>query len=440
MGLLRAGIGAAASAISDQWREYFYCDSLPANVLMTKGQKRGGGGGSENIISNGSIIAVNEGQCMMVVQQGEIIEFCAEAGEFVFDSGTEPSIFYGELGEGIKQTFARIGRRISFGGSTANDQRVYFFNTKELMGNKWGTPAPVPFRVVDMNIGLDTDIAVRCNGEFSYRISDPLLFYKNVCANVTSTFTRDKIDGQLKSEFLTALQTGLGLLSDLGIRYSAIPAHAMELSNAMNDVLSVSWTQKRGISIVAVGMNSIITSPEDEERIKELQRMAVLRDPNMRAAYGAQSQGEALKTAAGNEAGAMMGIMGMNMAGAAAGAMGATGLYDPNQPYQPHNAYNVATGGGFATQPQPMQQPATAGWTCPNGHTNPDSAKFCQECGAPKPAPVGTWTCPNCGATNSGKFCQECGTPKPAATWTCPNGHENPASSKFCQECGSPRP
>ena len=414
MGLLRAGIGAAASAISDQWREYFYCESLPADVLMVKGKKRSAGGGSDNIISNGSIIAVNEGQCMIVVQQGEIIEVCAEAGEFVFDSGTEPSVFYGGLGEGIKATFSRIGRRFTFGGSTANDQRIYFFNTKEVMGNKWGTPTPVPFRVVDANIGLDTDISVRCNGEFSYRISDPLLFYKNVAANVTDVFTRDKIDGQLKTEFLTALQAGLGRLSEMGIRYSAAPAHALELANAMDDILNPSWGQNRGLSIVAVGMNSIATTPEDEERIKELQRMAVLRDPNMRAAYGAQSHGEALKTAAGNESGAMMGFMGMGMAGAAAGAMSSAGMFEPNPNYQPQNAYNVATGGGFAPQ-QPAPQQA-AGWTCPNGHANPEGAKFCQECGAPKPAPAGTWTCPSCGATNSGKFCQECGTPRPAET------------------------
>ena len=431
MGLLKAGLGAAGGVLADQWREYFYCNSLTADVLVQKGQKRSAGGGSDNIISDGSIIAVNEGQCMIIVQQGEIIEVCAEAGEFVFENSTEPSVFVGNLGDSIKASFERIGRRFTFGGSTANDQRIYFCNTKEIMGNKYGTPTPVPFRVVDANIGLDIDIAVRCNGEWSYRIADPLLFYKNVCGNVEGAFTRDKIDSQLKSEFLGALQPAFARVSEMGIRYSSVPGHTLEFAQALNDVLNPSWGQRMGIQIVAVGMNSIATTPEDEERIKELQRLAVLRDPNMRAAYGAQSQGEALKTAAGNEAGAMMGFMGVNMAGAAANAMGSTGLYDPNQAYQQQNAYAVH-------QPAPA---AANAWTCPDCGTQ-NTGKFCGGCGKPKPAPAGTWICPNCGTQNSGKFCGECGTPKPQpqapAEWTCPDcGTTN--TGKFCGGCGHPR-
>ena len=434
MGLLKAGIGAAGGVLADQWREYFYCDSLTADVLMQKGQKRSRAGGSDNIISDGSIIAVNEGQCMIIVQQGEIVEVCAEAGEFVFENSTEPSIFYGDLGETIKASFERIGRRFTFGGSTANDQRIYYFNTKEIMGNKWGTPTPVPFRVVDANIGLDTDIAVRANGEFSYHIFDPLLFYKRVCANVEGSFTRDKIDRQLKSEFLSALQTGLGRISEMGIRYSSVPSHTMELAQAMDAALAPTWAE-RGISIVSVGMNSIATTPEDEERIKELQRMAVLRDPNMRAAYGAQQHGEALKTAAGNEAGAMMGFMGMNMASAAAGGMSSAGVFgDAQQPYTQQNAY--------AVQRPTTQAPAQSAdaWTCPSCGTS-NTGKFCSECGTPKPAPTGAWTCPNCGTSNTGKFCGECGAPKPVADagWTCPDcGATN--TGKFCSGCGRPRP
>ena len=430
MGLLKAGIGAAGGVLADQWREYFYCDSLTSDTLMVKGQKRSGGGGSDNIISDGSIIAVNEGQCMIIVQQGEIIEVCADPGEFVFEGSTEPSIFYGDLGEGIKASFERIGRRFTFAGSTANDQRVYFFNTKEIMGNKWGTPAPVPFRVVDANIGLDMDITVRANGEFSYRIIDPLLFYKNVCANVQGAFTRDKIDSQLKSEFLKGLQAGLGNLSALGIRYSAIPAHTIELADSMNTVLANNWAE-RGLAIASVGVNSITTSPEDEERIKEWQSTAVLRDPNMRAAYGAQKQGTALVDAANNEAGAMMGIMGMNMAGAAAGGMQGAGVFGQGNPnYTPSNAYAVQTPGAQA-----------AGWTCPDcGHTG-NTGNFCGGCGHPKPAPAASWVCPDCGTTNTGKFCGNCGKPKPqaSASWTCPDcGTTN--TGKFCGNCGKPRP
>ncbi len=442
MGLLRAGIGAAASVLSDQWRDYFYCDSLTSDVLMTKGVKRSKGGnkGSDNIISNGSIIAVNEGQCMIIVQQGEIVEVCAEAGEFVFDSSTEPTVFYGGFGEGLKQSFERLGRRFTFGGDTANDQRVYFFNTKEVMGNKFGTVSPVPFRVVDANIGLDIDISVRCNGEYSYKITDPLLFYKNVAANVSGDFTRDKIDSQLKSEFLTALQPGFARISEMGIRYSSVPGHTTELAQAMREVLSSQWTDRRGISVVAVGINTITALPEDEERIKQLQLTAVMRDPNMRDANLSMAQGEAMKTAAGNEAGAMMGFMGMNMANAAAMGAGAGNIYGngQQQPYQAPQAYQVQQQGNFA---QPQRPAAADGWTCPQcGNVN--TGKFCMECGTPKPAPAGSWKCPNCGSENTGKFCMECGTPKPAApasdTWTCECGAEN--NGKFCMECGKPRP
>ena len=437
MGLLRAGIGAASGVLADQWRDYFYCDSLTGDVLMTKGQRKQGRGKNKggDIITNGSIIAVNEGQCMLIVQQGEIIEVCAEAGEFIFDSGTEASVFYGGLGAGIKKTFERIGYRFTFGGSEANDQRVYFVNTKEIMGNKFGTPTPVPFRVVDQNIGLDTDISVRCNGEYSYKISDPLLFYKNVAANVPGDFTRDKLDSQLKSEFLTALQPAFAEISEQGIRYSAVPGHTRELAKAMNKVLTEDWKDTRGISIAAVGINSIAALPEDEERIKTLQMTAVMRDPNMRAANASMATADAMRTAAGNEAGAMTGFMGMNMAQMSGMGMGQQ-YYDPSgQPYQqPANHYNVAAGGGFAGGAKTQ-----GGWKCPKCGAD-NKGKFCMECGTPKPVEAAGWKCPKCGAENKGKFCMECGTPKPAenASWTCPKcGAEN--TGRFCMECGTPR-
>ena len=191
MGLLKAGTGAVGGVLADQWREFFYCDSLDANVLAAKGQKRTSAHGrssntkgEDNIISDGSIVAVNEGQCMIIVEQGAVVEVCAEPGEFVFESSSEPSVFAGNLGDSIRRSFETLGRRFTFGGDTGRDQRIYFFNTKEIVGNKYGTASPVPFRVVERNIGLDVDIAVRCNGEYSYRLVDPLLFYKNVCGNI----------------------------------------------------------------------------------------------------------------------------------------------------------------------------------------------------------------------------------------------------------------
>ena len=325
MGLIKAALGSAGGVLADQWREFFYCDSMPENILVTKGQKRTGNRssntkGTDNIISNGSVIAVNEGQCMMIVDQGQIVEFAAEAGEFTWNSSTEGSCFYGGFGNGLKSSWNNFKRRFTFGGDTGKDQRVYFFNLKEIMGNKYGTPSPVPFRVVDTNIGLDMDISIRCNGEYSYRITDPILFYKNVSGNVTGDYTRDRLDSQLKSEFLTALQPAFAEISAMGIRYSALPGHADNMAAAMNNALSAKWSGLRGISVVSVGVNSVNASPEDEATIKELQKSAVFRNTNMAAAHMVQAQAEAMKAAASNENGAMMGFMGMNMAQAAGGA------------------------------------------------------------------------------------------------------------------------
>ena len=430
MGLIKAALGSAGGILADQWREYFYCDSMDADVLMTKGTKRttsrsSNTKGSDNIISNGAVIAVNEGQCMMIVEQGQIVEFSAEAGEFTWDSSTEGSVLYGGFGEGLKKSWQNLKRRFTFGADTAKDQRIYFINTKEIMGNKYGTPAPVPFRVVDRNIGLDMDVSIRCNGEYSYRISDPMVFYKNVAGNVSSDFRRSQIDSALKSDFLTALQPAFARISDMGIRYSSLPGHTLEIADAMNQVLSTKWGAQRGISVVTVGVNSVTASAEDEATIKELQKSAVFRNTNMAAAHMVQAQAEAMKTAAANENGAMMGFMGMNMA-QAAGGFNAAQLYQMNQ--QP-----AAPAAPAAPAPAPA-----ATWKCSCGAEN--TGKFCVECGAKKPGKNG-WTC-SCGSINKGKFCPECGAKKPAAEpqYTCdkcgwePEDPKNPP--RFCPECG----
>ena len=424
MGLIKAAIGSLGGVLADQWREYFYCDSLDADTLMAKGIKRTGKRssntrGSDNLITNGSVIAINEGQCMLIVQQGQIVEFSAEPGEFTWDSSTEGSCLYGGFGEGIEASWENLKRRFTFGGDTAKDQRIYFINTKEIIGNKYGTPTPVPFRVVDTNIGLDVDISVRCNGMYSYKITNPLLFYKNVAGNVSGEYNRSEIDGTLKSEFLTALQPAFARISALGIRYSALPGHTLELAEAMNNVLSAKWSDLRGISIVSVGVNSITASPEDEAMIKELQKSAVFRNTNMAAAHMVQAQAEAMKTAAGNANGAMMGFMGMNMA-QQAGGMNAAQLFQMGAQQQ--------------AAPAPAPAAPANGWTCKCGAVN--TGKFCTECGATQ-----GWVCA-CGAVNKGKFCAECGAKKPAAEplYRCdkcgwePEDPKNPP--KFCPECG----
>lgn len=431
MGLIKAALGSVSTVLGDQWREYFYCESMPANVLATKGRKRVSSNtsntkGTDNIITNGAVIAVNEGQCMMIVDQGQIVEFTAEAGEFTWNSSTESTIFYGGLGQGIKGSWENFKRRFTFGGDTAKDQRVYFFNLKEIMGNKYGTANPLTARVVDKNIGLDRMVDLRCNGEYSYKITDPMLFYKNVCGNFSEeTYTRDKMDSTLKSEFITALGPCFSKLSDQGLLPHQLEnGHTLAIADSMNEVLSGRWSGLRGISVVAVSINPSI-APEDKEIIQQLQDTAPMRDPSMAAAQLTNAQAEAMKTAAGNKGGAMMGFMGMNMA-QMAGGMNANTLFQMGQQQQ-------------AAAPAPAAPAAPAaqnGWTCSCGTVN--TGKFCTECGTAQP---NGWTC-SCGAVNKGKFCSECGAKKPEAAplYRCDKCGWEPADPKnppkFCPECG----
>lgn len=436
MGLIKAALGSTGGVLADQWKEFFYCEALPADVLVSKGEKKtskrsSNKRGSENIISNGSVIAVADGQCMIIVEQGKVVDICAEPGEFTYDMSTEPSIFTGDLSESIPAVLKSIGKRFTFGGEAPKDQRIYYFNTKELVGNKYGTPSPVPFRVVDNNIGLDMDISIRCFGEYSYRLTNPILFYTNVCGNVEFEYERSELDGQLKSELMTALQPAFAKISEMGIRYSALPGHTMELANVLNEVLSQKWGELRGIEIVSFGVSSVKASEEDEQMMKELQRNATFRNPTMAAAHLVGAQAAAMQSAAANEsAGPAMAFMGTNMAGAA-GGLNAQSLFQMGQ--QPQY------------QQQPVQQsaPAAAGWNCSCGCSD-NTGKFCAECGAPKPAPANEgWTC-QCGAVNKGKFCAECGAKKPAGVpqYKCDKCGWEPKDPthppKFCPECGDP--
>ena len=427
MGLIKAAVGAVGGTLADQWKEFFYCDALEQDVLVVKGQKRINGRssntkGNDNIISNGSGIAVADGQCMIIVEQGKIVEVCAEPGQFTYDSSTEPSIFSGNLGKSIADTFRAVGKRFTYGGDTGKDQRVYYFNVKEIMDNKFGTPNPIPFRVVDSRLGLDVDVSIRCSGVYSYMIADPLLFYTKVCGNIEQAYTRDEIEKQLKTEFISALQPAFGRLSELELRPNQIVSHNTELEEAMNFALSTKWGKLRGLKVVSIALGSVSLPPEDAEMIKQLQRTAVLQNPNMAGATLAGAQADAMRTAAGNAAGVMNGFVGMGM------AMNAGGM----------NAQNLfAMGQQQAAAPTPSAAPA-GGWTCTCGAVS--TGKFCPECGAPKPANDG-WTCA-CGTINKGKFCQNCGAKKPEGTPAyrcdkCGWEPEDPAHPpKFCPECG----
>ncbi len=431
MGLIKAGIGALGGTLADQWKEFFYCEAMPKEVLVTKGQKRIGKRssntkGSDNIISNGSGIAVADGQCMIIVEQGKVVEVCAEPGEFTYDTSTEPSIFAGNLGESIKETFKTIGKRLTYGGDTGKDQRVYYFNTKELIDNKFGTPNPIPFRVVDSKIGLDVDVSVRCSGVYSYKIADPLLFYTNVCGNVEREYTRDELDGQLKTEFISALQPAFGKLSELELRPNQIVTHNTDLENAMNEALSSKWGELRGLKVVSVALGSVTLPDEDAEMIKQAQRTAIMRDPTMAAATLVGAQADAMKAAASNENGAMTGFMGMGMAMNAGGGAGAA-----------QDLFTMGRQDRQAQQQNAAAAPAGS-WKCKCGATA--TGNFCPECGSKKPEPVQaeSWTC-KCGSVNTGNFCPNCGSKKPAAC--CSKCGWKPEDSahppKFCPECGT---
>ncbi len=434
MGLIKAAFGSAGGVLADQWKEYFYCDALETDVIAAKGQRRtskrsSNKRGNENIITSGSVIAVADGQCMIIVEQGKVVDICAEPGEYTYDAATEPSVFCGDLSKNIPAVLKNIGKRFTFGGEAPMDQRIYYFNTKELIGNKYGTPSPVPFRVVDTNVGLDVDISIRCFGEYSYRVTNPVLFYTNVCGNVDGVYERSELDSQLKSELLTALQPAFARISEMGVRYSALPGHTAEIAAALNEILSAKWKDLRGIEIVSFGVSSVKASEEDEQMIKELQRNAAFRNPTMAAAHMVGAQAAAMQSAAANEgAGPAMAFMGMNMAQGAGGA-NAQQLFQMGQQAQP-------------ASPRPAAEAPAAGWICACGHAG-NTGKFCTECGAKKPDADG-WTCPSCGTVNKGKFCSECGAKKPAGVpqYRCDKcgwEPEDPAHPpKFCPECGDP--
>ena len=396
MGLIKAAFGALSGTMADSWKEYFYCDSIDSDTLIVKGMKRVNGKrssnmhGTENVITNGSKITVNEGQCLLIVDNGKIVDIAAESGDYVYDAAMEPSIFDGGLGDAIKNTFNQAWNRFEFGGDVSKDNRIYYVNTKEIVGNKYGTPNAVPFRVIDANIGLDVDISIRCFGEYSYKITNPILFYKNVSGNVTQDYKRDEIDSQLKTELMTALQPTFAKISAMGIRYSQLPGHTKEISKALNEELSSQWAETRGIEIASFGISSVSASEEDEKMIKQLQSSAVNRDPRMAAANLVGAQAQAMRDAANNPSGAFTGFMGMNMANMS-GGFDAQSLYN-----QPTNQQQV----------QQTQQSSDT-WKCECGHDN--TGKFCGECGKPKPSL--NWSC-ECGHENTGKFCSNCGKPK----------------------------
>ena len=451
MGLIEVAKNAAGEILAESWREYFYCDRIEDDVLMVRGQKKTSGKSSNtksanNIISNGSIIAVNEGQCMLIVDQGGIAEVCAEAGEYIYDSSSEPSIFYGELGENLKKYWQTFYKRVTTGGDIPKDQRIYFVNTREIFDNKFGTQQPIQYRFqLNSDSNVARTLSIRCNGEFSFSITNPVAFYKNVANNVSEEYRKEEIFGFLRSSLLTALQPAFGGLAKQGYHYGDLISAGVELGKEVREQLQEEWQERRGIEIITINVQSMSLPEEQQKWLDEYENAkAYAADADIFGREKAMGLIDAMKAAGGNENGSFNGLYGLAMMGNTMGQMGVNpatmmGSVMGQTGANPTGANQAAMAGGMMLGNAMAQAKSGAnGWTCSCGAVN--TGKFCTQCGTAMPV-VGGWTC-SCGAVNKGKFCAECGAKKPvgAPLYRCDKcgwEPENPANPpKFCPECG----
>lgn len=425
MGLIKAGLGAVGGTLADQWKEYIYCDSMDADVLVEKGAVRVGDRSSntkrdENIITDGSRVAVNEGQCMLIVENGKVVDFSAEPGAYIYRTGTEPSMLDSGW-QGLKDSFKKVGKRFTFGGQPENDQRVYFVNTKEITGNKVGV-GDVPFR--DSEFGFT--IMIKGYGTYTYRITNPIMFYSNVVGNVDDMYMRSMIDEQLKTEVQQSLQPALGKIALKDIPYDQLPLYTKEIAAELNTELTQDWVELRGISVVSVALASITPDAESAKKIAQFQESRVYTNAQMMGARLGGAQANAMENAAKNDAGAMTGFLGMGFAQNAGGA----------------NAGEFFKMGEQQKAAAETKESADT-WNCVCGAKN-NTGKYCSDCGAAKPEKATGWRCTTCGAMNKGRFCSECGAKKPADAplYKCDKcgwEPEDPAHPpKFCPECGDP--
>lgn len=388
MGLIKALTGSVSGELANQWKEFFVCDSMAGDVLIKRAEHKTSSRstntkGDQDVITKGSALIVNEGQCAIMVDGGKIIDVAAEAGAYEWEDNGSASIFAGNFAA----VFAELGRRFTFGGEKPVQQRIYFVNTKEIVGLKFGTPSPIPFRILDSNIGLDLDTSLKCNGNYSMRVSDPTQLYVNLAGNVKDEYTISEISDQLRATFIQALQPAFGKLTNMGVRSSALPNYTKEISDAMCEELNDSWTRDYGLALTSVQILAANMPDDDAAMLKELQRKAVYRSEAMAGATLVDAQAEAMKTAAGNSNGAAMGLFGMNMAMQAGGANGADLLRNANANQGMAQPAGNQMSGAQMTGVQPGAQPTGA--------------------------QAGRWFCPNCGTESYGNFCTNCGTKHP---------------------------
>ncbi len=431
MGLIRAAVEAGSTVLADQWKEYFQVDSMSSDQLVVKARKITKGKnnrGGDDIISNGSVVAVGDGQVALIVEDGKIVEFCAEPGRFVWDSSSTPSMFCGGFFNGLIDSFKEFGQRFTFGGDRGRTQRVYFVNTKEIMDNKFGTTTPMMYD----DPYYKTVLYIRYFGQFSFRIVDPIRFFVSVAGAVGEVYTKESMMGMCRDEFMTALDSALAMLSADGIKFSQIPMKQREIAKYMSSTLDEEWGKNRGLDVVSVAIAKVTPDDDSKERIQQFDTNVMHSDPNAMAGGLAYAQMQAMQKAASNSAGAMTGFMGYGMMQNAMGnaSSGQGDLLATAQKLQADKEAKAAPA------PTPAAAPSGDTWKCACGAEN--RGKFCANCGSPRPAPVAsdTWKCA-CGSENRGKFCPNCGSPRPSEEWTCSCGTVN--KGKFCPNCGSPR-
>ena len=463
MGMIKAVAQAVGSGFADQWLEVYEADDMgektvfTSGVLLRRGQNKKG---TENTVSNGSVIHVYDNQFMMLVDGGKVVDYTAEPGYYKVDNSSMPSLFNGEFGETLKESF----NRIKFGGQTPTAQKVFFINLQEIKGIKFGTRNPINY----FDNFYNAELFLRAHGTYSVKITNPLQFYAEVIPRNRDRVEIDSINEQYLSEFLEALQSSINQMSADGIRISYVSSKARELGKYMSNTLDEEWNQLRGMEIQSVGIASVSYDEESQKLINMRNEGAMLgSDFNVMRGMAVKNITEGIREAGSNSGGAMAGFMGVGMGMNAmnqtmSGLSSLQTLGDMQQGngmfqggMQPGNMQGngMAQGGmqpgtmqGNAVNQGGMQQGAVqpgadrnspqqgAGWTCECGQVN--TGKFCSECGKPKPAAATEWTC-ECGHVNTGKFCSECGKPAPAAEWTCECGQVN--KGKFCSNCGKAR-
>ena len=403
MGIIKAIGQAIGGTLADQWLEVIEADDMSdktvftSGVLIRKGQNTKGTG---NTVSNGSIIHVYDNQFMMLVDGGKVVDYTAEPGYYKVDNSSLPSLFNGQFGDSLKDSF----NRIKYGGQTPTVQKVFFINLQEIKGIKFGTRNPINY----FDNFYNAELFLRAHGTYSVKITNPLQFYAEVIPRNADRVEIDEINEQYLSEFLEALQSSINQMSADGTRISYVTSKARELGKYMSTTLDEEWNQTRGMEIQAVGIASVSYDEESQKLINMRNEGAMLGgDASVLRGMAVKNLTEGVRDAGSNAGGAMTGFMGVGM-----------GMQQFNTSME---GLNAMTAGMAGTQPQAAPQQAAApqqtaapanSWTCECGASN--TGKFCSECGKPAPAPVNSWTC-ECGTVNTGKFCSECGKPAPAA-------------------------